>query len=93
MASVTGRDRTPLSVPQRSSRGHQRLPTVTDGSGKPQVAGYLAQAAGTTQAGDSHCGPRKSARFVGAADGQQATAIGTSTTAGESWRIVEALGH
>ena len=38
--------------------GHQRSPAVTDSSKKPQVARRSAQAAGTTRAGDSGCGPK-----------------------------------
>ena len=39
------------------AHGHQRSPTVTNGSEEPQVTGPPAQAAGMMPAGDSDCGP------------------------------------
>ena len=35
----------------------------------------------------------RQAQCVGAADGQQATAVGTNTALGEPWQIVGALGR
>jgi hypothetical protein len=39
------------------AHGHERSPTVTNGSEEPQVAGPLGQEAAMTRAGDSDCGP------------------------------------
>jgi hypothetical protein len=68
--------------------GHERSPTVTDGSEKPQVAGLPAHAAGIMEACDSDCGPEGQGCRAEAADEQQPTAVGITTTAEESWRIV-----
>jgi hypothetical protein len=37
--------------------GHQRSPTVANGSEQPQVAGPFAHAPAMMRAGDSDCGP------------------------------------
>jgi hypothetical protein len=39
------------------AHGHQRSPTVTDGSEEPQVAACPAQATGMMHAAESDCGP------------------------------------
>ena len=44
------------------------------------------------QPGDPDCGPEGQARRLRAAAGQRPTTVGTNTTVGESWRIVEASG-
>ena len=45
------------------------------------------------QAGDSDSGLEGQAWRIGAADGQQPTAVGIVTTLGEPWQIVEAAGR
>jgi hypothetical protein len=45
--------------------GHQRSPTVTDGSEEPQVAGPPAHAAAMTRPGDSDCGPEGQTQGAG----------------------------
>jgi hypothetical protein len=44
------------------------------------------------RAGDSDCGPEGQARRLRAAAGQRPTTVGTNTTVGELWRIVEGFG-
>jgi hypothetical protein len=55
------RDRTPSvrtgSVPQTAEHGHERSPTVTSGQENRQANRLLTQAARTTPAAVSDCGP------------------------------------
>jgi hypothetical protein len=70
--------------------GHQRSPTVANGSDEPQVVELPAQAAGMLQVGDSDCGPEGRVGDVGAADGQQPVSVTTGEPAREPWRIMTA---
>src|SRR5829696_1123033 len=67
--------------------GPQRSPTSSNGPEKSQVTYRPAHAAGMMQADDSNCGPTVGLAHR-AADRQQPTVVGTTTTAEESWRIV-----
>jgi hypothetical protein len=71
-------------------RGHQRSPTVANGSEKPQVAGPPAQAAGMMQTGELDCGPRVGVGTRRAADGQQPVSVTTGEPARKLGRIMTA---
>jgi hypothetical protein len=83
----------PPRTPHPWTLRHPRSLAVANGSEEAHVVTRPAHAVGMMQVGDSDCGPEGQAWRVGAADGQQPSAVGTNTTVEESWRIIGALGR
>jgi hypothetical protein len=72
----------------KDPHGHQRSPTVSNGSAEQQVVAPPAQAAAVIQAGDSDCGPEGPRRLRRAAYGQQPVFVTTGEPARKPWTLM-----